>query len=112
MAGGEGHIAVAGGADGFAVIQGFQFGQFIGVRFDQVGQLPQQAGALFAVQLAPRAALKGRAGGLHGAGYIFGACQGHLGQFPPAGRIEGGEGFAAGGCDPFAADEQFYRAMF
>jgi hypothetical protein len=48
------HVAVAGGLDSLAVVEGLQLRQLVGVRLDQVADAPEQMGAVARGHLRPR----------------------------------------------------------
>ncbi len=92
-------------ATGFAVVQRFQLRQFVGVLFDQLGELPHHAGAIGSGRAAPRPVFKSLTGDGNGFVDIGRVAFGHLGDHPSGARIERVEGFAGYGVDPLAADK-------
>ncbi len=88
-----------------AVVECFQPGQFVCVRFDQISQTVQQSPALGCAHLTP-GPCKRRPCRFHCLIHIGRIGLGYLADFVPSGRIDGGEGFARFTGNPAIVDEQ------
>ena len=93
-------------ADRLAVVEGFELGQLVDVRFDQVGELVHQPAAVAGVHLAPGAGVKRLAGGLDGQVDVGGVALGDLGDDFLGGRVDRRERLAALAVAPLAVDQQ------
>ena len=87
----HGHIHVARFEDRLAVVQRLQFGEFVDMVFDQVGQPPDQAAPFAGRHLAPGSApiFESFAGGPHGVVHVLRTGFNDLGQHFARGRIDG-----------------------
>ncbi|MCY1526860.1 hypothetical protein D9M68_619040 [compost metagenome] len=99
-----GKLVVQCGGVGFAAVVGLQLRQLFGVRFDAVGKLEQQGGAV--PRGGPRPAFEGRIGGTHRGVHLGFAGFGNLHQHRAGGRVEHVQGFAFAGGE-LAVDQQF-----
>src|SRR5262249_793537 len=94
-------------ADGLAAVERLQFGQFLRVLLDEVGEDEHEAPGVGGVHLRPGAALEGLAGGLDGAIDVLGGAFAHLGDDLAGGGVVGVEGLALDGVNELVVDEEF-----
>ena len=97
VAGDEGDVDVAGLADRFAVVEGFQDGEEAGVFLRQAGEGVEVLGAFVGGEGGPfglRASC-----GCDGFGDVFGGAVGDFSEGFAGGRVVGGEGVARRGED-------------
>ncbi|MCY1439404.1 hypothetical protein D9M71_556390 [compost metagenome] len=91
--------------DRLAHVQGFQQGQLLGVRQQQVGEADHHLLALDRRHARPDAGLEGGTSSLHGAIGVGAVTAGDLGQEAPIHRADAVEGLAGRGVEVFAIDE-------
>ena len=106
---GEGDIGDAGDGKRLAVVERFEFGEFLEVLLEQVAELPHQAAALGGLHAGPRAVVEGGAGGADGAVDVLGLSLGNVGHDLAGGGVVDGKGLAGRGEDEASADK---HAMF
>ena len=99
-------VGVAALADRLAVIERFELGQLVDVRFDQVGELVHQPPAVAGVHLAPGAGVERLSGRLDGQVDVGGVALGDVGDDLFGGRVDRLERLAALAVAPLAVDQQ------
>jgi hypothetical protein len=104
--GSVGNIATSGNAQRFAVIQGFQFCQLVGMLVDQIGDFPEHLGALLTAHIRPGPHFKSRAGSMNRPRDVFFTCQGYPSQFFSRCRVAGDDSFPIQSLHPFSIDQQ------
>ncbi len=101
----EGHVDVAGLADGLAVVDGLQHRQLAGTLLDDARDPEQVLPAVAPGQLRPHPGV-GTTGGPDGPVDVLGSGGGDLGEDLLGGRVDGLERRAVGRVDELAVDEQ------
>ena len=90
---------------GFAVVEGFEFGELVEVLLEQVAELPDEAAALGGLHARPGAVVEGVAGGADGAVDVLCLGLGNVGHDLAGGGIVDGEGLAGRGEDEASVDK-------
>ena len=108
---GQRHIGGARDAQRFAIVEAFDIAELFGVRFEQVGEFPDEAAAFGGGQLAPRTVIEGFARRLHGQVDILAVAFGHLREHFAGGGIVCGKCLAGNGVDPLSVDQHFARLV-
>ena len=88
-----------------AVVERFERGQLIEIRFHQIGELVHQAASIASIHLRPRTGFKRGSRGLHGSIDVGRIALGHFGDHCFIHRVDRLEPFAAAGLDPLAVDQ-------
>ena len=101
---GGGDVAL-GGRQRLAVVERLELGELVAVCLDQLGQAPDQGGALRRVDLRP-GSLERLARRRGGAIDVLGARLRHLADRLARGGVDRGEGAPVGGLEPLLADQQ------
>ena len=104
---GAGHVGDARDGEGLAIVERFELREFVGVLFDEVGELPDEPAAFGGSHLRPRAAIEGRAGGVDGAIDVLFLAFGDASEDVAGGGIVAVERFAGRGVHPLAVDQHF-----
>ncbi|MNM58390.1 hypothetical protein D3C81_696210 [compost metagenome] len=100
------HVDVLALADRLAAVQRFQHGQFVGVVFQQLGELQQHVLAVVRLHLRPGALFEHALGGGHGHVHVVDVAGGDFGQLLAGGRVGGDEGVARDGIAELTVDER------
>ena len=106
---GQRHIGGPRDGERLAVVEALQISEFFGVRFQQIGELPDEASAFGCGHPPPGTVVEGFARGLHGLFNIFTIAFRHLRQNFTGGGIVGGKSLAGNGVYPIAVDQHFAR---
>lgn len=101
MSSNERDVDVAGFADGFSVVKGFENCEESGVLLDLASDRIEEFGAALEGEGLPRG--ESSLGGLDGFVDLFGGRLGNLSEFGAVGGVEGGERVL--GFDPLVVDE-------